>query len=170
MIEVLNKILDNSKLAYRESIVINNKFLEDKLLSIISDSKYLIDIFENKSIKDTTKARETMNNENRSESEEVKRVHRKVPLWLNNPHQYNHKILVAYMILSNKNETPISVSLLEKNSGIDDSSKFYSNYNQMKIISEKNHAKVFTEENGEIRLWEPISEFIINEFQKNQNI
>ncbi len=166
MVEVLNRILENSKVAYRESIVIDNKLIEDNLLSIISDSKYLIDMLENTPTTKITKVRNTMNNDNRSESDEVKRVKRRIPLWLNRPHQYNHKILVTYMMLSNNNETPISVSLLEKHCDIDDSSKFYSHYNQMKIISEKNHAKVFTEENGSVRLWEPISEFVIDEFQK----
>ena len=166
MIEVLNRILENSKISYRESIVIDNKLIEDKLLSIISDSKYLIDILENNQIKNITKVRNIMNTNNRSESEEVKRIHRRVPLWLNRPHQYNHKILVTYMMFSNNNETPISLSLLEKHSKIEDSGQFYSNYNQMKIISNKNHGKVFTEENGNVRLWKPVSEFIINEFQK----
>lgn len=36
----------------------------------------------------------------------------------------------------------------------------------MKMISEKNHAKVFAEENGEISLWKPVTQFIIDEYQK----
>lgn len=167
MIEVLNRILENSKESYRESIVIDNKLIEDNLLSIISDSKYLIDMLENSK---STKVRDTMNTDNRSESEEIERIHRRIPLWLNRPHQYNHKILVTYMMLSNQNETPISVSLLEKNCNIEDSSKFNSHYNGMKSISEKNHGKVFTEENNNVKLWEPISEFVINEFKKQQEL
>ncbi|MEA3492717.1 MAG: hypothetical protein U9R27_12575 [Campylobacterota bacterium] len=169
MVEILNRILENSKVAYRESIIMDNELAEDKLLSIISDSKYLIDMLENTQIKKTTKIRNAMHSDNRSEAEEVQRIYRRVPLWLNRPHQYNHKILVAYMMLSDNNETHISVSSLEKHSDIKDSSKFYSHYNQMKIISEKNHAKVFTEENGNVQLWKPVSEFIINEYNKKFN-
>ena len=166
MIEVINRILENSKVAYRESIVTDSKLIEDKLLSIIGDSKYLIDMLENTKNLKTTRSRNIMNNANRSEKEEVKRIHKRIPLWLSRPHQYNHKILVTYMMLSNNNATSISVSLLEKHSDIEDSGQFYSHYNQMKKISNKNHGKVFDEENGSVKLWEPISEFVINEFQK----
>ena len=34
----------------------------------------------------------------------------------------------------------------------------------MKNIFEKNHAKVFTEEEGKVFLWKPVSEFIIEVF------
>jgi hypothetical protein len=34
----------------------------------------------------------------------------------------------------------------------------------MKIISEKNHGKIFNEENGQVTLWEPIKDFVINQY------
>ena len=36
----------------------------------------------------------------------------------------------------------------------------------MKIISEKNNGKVFDEINGEVSLWKPISQFVIDEYNK----
>ena len=98
-------------------------------------------------------------------SDEVQKVYRKVPRWLNNPSQYNYKILTTFMTLSNNNTTPINVSLLEKHSNIEDN-KFTSHFNQMKIISKRNHAKVFNEAYGEVKLWEPIAEFIVDLYKK----
>mgnify|MGYP006899592454 FL=1 len=69
------------------------------------------------------------------------------------------------MTLSNNNTTPINVSLLEKHSNIEDN-KFTSHFNQMKIISKRNHAKVFNEAYGEVKLWEPIAEFIVDLYKK----
>ena len=36
----------------------------------------------------------------------------------------------------------------------------------MKIMSYKNHGKVFTEENGIVTLWDPVADFIIEEYIK----
>jgi hypothetical protein len=41
---------------------------------------------------------------------------------------------------------------------------FLSNYNILKTISEKNHGKVFTEENEQISLWKPVEEIIVKYF------
>jgi hypothetical protein len=101
------------------------------------------------------------------ESDEVQKVYRKVPRWLNNPSQYNYKILTTFMTLSNNNTTPVSVSLLEKHSNIENN-KFTSNFNQMKIISERNHAKVFDEAYGEVNLWEPVADFIVDLYKQHK--
>jgi len=162
MLETINKILDNAKDAYRESIKIDNGLLEEKLLSIIGDSKLLLNQLENSKIKRVVKSRNTTTSES-SVSNEIERVKRRVPLWMNRPTQHNSIILNTYMQLSNNNETPISVSVLEKHSNTD---KFTTNYNQMKIIADKNHAKVFEENNGTVQLWEPVAEFIINCYMK----
>lgn len=73
------------------------------------------------------------------------------------------------MLLSNNNKNPISISLLESNLEIEPN-KFLSNFNQMKTISEKNHAKVFSEEHGKIKLWEPVAEFIAQLYYKTQEV
>ena len=161
MIESVNKILENAKSAYRESIRINNSLLEENLLSIIGDSKLLLNQLEQSKIKRVVKPRNTNISES-SVTNEIQRVERRVPLWMNRPSQYNSIILNTYMQLSNNNQTPISVSLLEKYSNTD---KFMTNYNQMKIIADKNHAKVFEEDNGSVQLWEPVSEFIVKQYK-----
>ena len=160
MLETVNKILDNAKDAYRESIKIDNGLLEEKLLSIIGDSKLLLKQLENSKIKRVVKPRNTTTSES-SVTNEIQRVERRVPLWMSRPTQHNSIILNTYMQLSNNNQTPISVSLLEKHSSTD---KFTTNYNQMKIIADKNHAKVFEESDGIVRLWEPVAEFIVKQY------
>lgn len=155
---IVEKILFDAKIAYKESVKIENETLEEHLLSIIGNAQSIL----NK--KSTQNQKNLVNNQ---ESDEVQKVHRKVPRWLNNPSQYNYKILTTYMQLSNNNSIPISLSLLEKNSNIEDN-KFTSHFNQMKIISERNHAKVFDEAYGEVKLWEPIANFVIDLYQKQQ--
>lgn len=162
MIHTLNQILEHSKKAYKESILIENQTLEDLLITIISDSKQLIEKMEQNTMKYSSKTRDI---QPRTEDDEIQRVKARIPNWLKNPNQLNHKILVSFMELSHANQFKIPVSTLEKNCSLD-SKVFISNYNQMKMISEKNHAKVFAEENGEISLWKPVTQFIIDEYQK----
>lgn len=154
---VIQKILNDAKIAYKESIKIENETLEDHLLAIIGNAQSIL----NEKSVSKQKSKSYTN-----ESDEVQKVHRKVPRWLNNPSQYNYKILTTFMTLSNNNTTPINVSSLEKHSNIEDN-KFTSHFNQMKIISEKNHAKVFDEAYGEVKLWEPIADFIIDLYKQH---
>jgi hypothetical protein len=160
MTNILEEILNDAKLAYKESVLIDNEILEEKLLSIIGHAKLLIDKKEEKGL--------DMKNNQPSQLDEIKKVEKRIQRWLRNPNQYNSKILNTFMRLSNNNEHSISVSLLEKHSDIDDG-KFITNYNQMKIIAERNHGKVFEETHGEVRLWEPVADFIIKSYQVHQN-
>lgn len=161
MVERLENILENAKVCYRESVLIRNNTLEESLLNIISDANILIKDFEsNKKFNN-----KISKNKIKDENDEIERIHRKIPQWLYKPNQINHKILVAYMKISNSNTYPVSVSLLEKSCEID-SRKFISNYNQMKIISPKNNAKVFEEIDGHVSLWIPVADFIISEYEK----
>ena len=161
MTEIINNILENSKKAYKKSIMINNEELEELLFSIITDTKKLLDKVGDKKI-----ITNNMSSKNRTEDEEIIRVKKKIPSWLSKPNQYNHKILVAYMKLSNKNRNTVTTEELEKESGLKNSQTFISNFNQMKIISYKNHGKVFTEENGVITLWHVIADYIVEEYEK----
>ena len=161
MTEIINNILENSKKAYKKSIMINNEELEELLFSIITDTKKLLDKVSDKKI-----ITNNMSSKNRTEDEEIIRVKKKIPSWLSKPNQYNHKILVAYMKLSNKNRNTVTTEELEKESGLKNSQTFISNFNQMKIISYKNHGKVFTEENGVITLWHVIADYIVEKYEK----
>ncbi len=157
MIATVETILQDAKIAYKESVKIENDILENHLLSIIGNAQSILN---NKKLKQKNMF---VSSSNIQESEEIKKVHRKVPRWLNNPSQYNYKILTTFMQLSNNNSIPVSVSLLKKHSNIE---KFDSNFNQMKIISEKNHAKVFDESYGEVKLWEPVADFIVKLYEQ----
>ena len=161
MKEIVNKIFENAKSAYKESVLIENKIMEDKLLTILADIRYLQnDIENNKYIKKKKKKIDTEKVNN-----EVEKVKRKVPLWLEKPNQLNYKILKTYMDLSNNNSHYVNITTLESHSKINDPKKFLANYNLLKTISEKNHAKVFEEKNGQVTLWNPVSEIIENYFK-----
>ncbi len=159
MIAIVEKILQDAKIAYKESVKIENDVLENHLLLIIGNAQSILN---NKKLK---RKNMFVSSSNIQESEEIKKVHRKIPRWLNNPSQYNYKILTTFMQLSNNNSIPVSVSLLEKHSNIKNN-KFVSHFNQMKIISEKNHAKVFDESYGEVKLWEPVADFIVKLYEQ----
>lgn len=98
-------------------------------------------------------------NDNREEIE-IEKVRRRIPKWHNNPKQICSIILNCFMQLSNNGSLPVKkdeLKALSEQAGVD---TFETNYNQMKNISIKNHAKVFQEDNGQIYLWAPVSTFI----------
>lgn len=161
MNEVANCILNDAKEILKESLKIENKIIEDKILSIMANAKIMSNQLEKS--KDEKKDKKKKSKKELEELE-VKKVMRKVPMWLKKPNQYNYKILKTFMNLSNNNKYPISIISLERHSNIIDPKQFISHYNQMKGISEKNHAKVFNENKGEVRLWKPVEEFITELF------
>ena len=158
MIEVVNSILDNAKIAYKVSVLIENEIIEEQLLSIMTNAKILLKEIGTK--ENLNKSKDILNNE----SDEIQRIKRRVPLWLTRQHQYNYKILSTFMKLSENNKFSIDTSLLEKHSGINDIVKFTSHFNQMKSSSPKSHGKIFIENNKQIKLWKPIEDFIISQF------
>ncbi len=160
MIAEVKKILESSKKAYRESIVVENEVIEDELLTIIGSAKYLLNRLEKQDVEREQRIKDGP----RSESDEIERVHRRVRLWHNREHQYNHRILVAYMEISDNNKHSVSIHDLEKQTDINDSKKFIGHYNGMKMIAEKNHGKVFNELNGRVALWEPVADVVIEQF------
>lgn len=93
---------------------------------------------------------------------EIERVHRKIPKWAKSPNQINHKILRNYLELLKQNDF-VYIDDLENHSKTIKS--FKSNFGQMKIISDHNHAKVFDVLNDKVYLWEPVKSFILKEFK-----
>jgi len=160
MKDILNDILEDAKIAYKESIIINNETLEERLLSIIGNAKSLLNELQHSN----KKAYHQTKDETETKLNAIEKVQKRVPLWLTRPHQKNYKILVTYMALSENDKHSILLSLLEKNSGLD-SKEFTSHYNQMKSFAEKAHGKVFEEKNGHVRLWKPIAGFVIEQFK-----
>jgi len=158
MKNILNDILGDAKIAYKESIIISNEALEERLLSIIGNAKLLLNELQNSN----KKVYHRIKDETEIKLNAIEKVKKRVPLWLTRPHQRNYKILVTYMALSENDRHSILLSLLEKNSGLD-SKEFTSHYNQMKSFAEKAHGKVFEEENGQVKLWKPIADFVIEQ-------
>lgn len=105
--------------------------------------------------------------EQEKETLEINKVKRKIPQWIKKPFQINSRILNLYMLLSKNDTYPVShIDLREKFEQLY-CDPFESNFNQMKNFSTKNHAKVFSESKvGMISLWEPISAFVKNQFEK----
>ena len=156
MKQILEEILEDAKSSYKEAVLLDNEILEEKLLSIITNAKLLLN-----------KEKTYQPSFEIDENEEVAKIKRRVPKWINNPNQYNSKILNSYMILSNNNKFPVVVSTLQKHSGLS-SDIFYKNYNQMKIIAQRNHGKVFEESNGSVILWQNVSDYIVNLYKKDR--
>lgn len=98
------------------------------------------------------------------ELKEIEKVKRKIPKWFKNGGQINSKILITFMRLSNKNAKSVSIQdLVISDTSID----IRKNYQEMKEIYEKNHAKVFDEDSsGMIALWQPVADFICEEYDK----
>ena len=145
----IEKTIKSLKELYKYSVKKDDLFLEEQLMQIIVELSTLSEIEKN---------RPTQKSHNVTEEDEIQKVFRKVPRWLKNPDQYNSKILNAFMSLYIKGE-PVNIHLLEEASKLD-SKRFLVNYTQMKIIAEKNHAKVFDEEGDNVYLWKPVSDFI----------
>ena len=151
----LDEILDKVKELHSHSILNNNEYYTEKLLQIIID----LSTIDNQSLDDV---------KSEVDENEIEKVKRKVPKWMKKTNQYNYKILKSYMDLSDCNEDSIRVEELEEYVGI--GKVFLGHYNGLKTISEKNHAKVFDEINKQVKLWEPVAEFIEDIFVEENPI
>ena len=97
------------------------------------------------------------------EAEEIRKVERKLPRWARNQQQINSKILNLFLELKYSGTERVTEDLLTRKYG--DYGEFSRNYNQMKIISPKNHAKVFEVKNGVVEIWEPVRRYV-EEYKK----
>ena len=161
MIDTINNIIENSKLAYKKIVLLNDNELEELILSVITDSKQILKELDSK--KD---GEENSFKKETKEEKEIKKVKRKIPTWFSKPNQLNHKILVSYLKLSNKNTKSVKIEDIISTLDMNDNQKIIENFRQMKTVSDKNHAKVFTEEDGFITLWSPVANFIVKEYEK----
>ena len=140
---------------YKHSVMKDDEYAQNELMRIIVNLSKLTDNKLESNSRGTILAEES----------EIERVHRRVPKWIRKPLQINTMILNQYMTMSANNENPVVLQTLEEAVGLN-SRKFFTNYTQMKIIAEKNHAKVFTEEEGVVQLWEPVAKFIVDTYKK----
>lgn len=91
------------------------------------------------------------------EDQEVKKVRGRLLRWGNNPNQINSRILTLFLKLKKTGE-PVTVDALRLAYG--NASEFDKNFVQMKMISERNHGKVFDVEDGFIELWPKVREYV----------
>lgn len=152
--EKINSIQVIATDLHKKAILLNDDYSAEQLMKIIMNINFIAGLQENKIVTKVTK---------NSEEDEILKVKRKVPLWMKRKHQYNYIILNTFMQLSNNNKTPIFLTQLEEKSNLG-AVLFQRHYNLMKNISDKNHAKVFMENEGMIELWNPIESFIKNIF------
>ncbi len=155
----INETLKIAKDVYKYSLNTgDDEYLQDSLLKIITNLTSIEEVIE----------KQMPTQKLISESSEIKKVKRRVPKWMKNTSQNNYKILATYMHLSSNGTIPIHISELLKYSELD-SQKFFSNFNHMKTISEKNYAKVFSETDKMVILWNPVKEFIQETYKGNSN-
>lgn len=153
---LLSKAKDKAK-ALTKSIAINMDKDGDRIYSEALDVVVIL-----------TKLEEQMNlkavNKNTYSNdiiEEINKVKRRVSKWKKNPKQYNSKILDAYFQMQ-KVDNSITEETFERHckEAYGQNFSFLTNFSQMHNIAPKNHAKVFDVINGEIKLWNPVKDFI----------
>jgi len=98
---------------------------------------------------------------------EIKKIQRRVPQWFRHPHRINSTILIAYLKLSEQSDN-ITEQLIRNQ--CENISTFTENFYQMKHIRKNNHGKVFHEEFGKINLWEPVEQFILDEYKSYKQL
>jgi len=132
-----------------------NKKTAEWLIGVLCKG-FGIEIFSNK---DTIETRKSLLQTNHSEEEqEIKKVKRKIHLWFTNKEQINSKILYAFIKLYQDNKK-VTFEELKKETKI---KTFDSNFDQMKIISPKNHGKIFEQDGNYVRFWEKVEDIIWN--------
>lgn len=74
------------------------------------------------------------------------------------------KILFCYLILLDENGEVTYNQLVEKVTSLNINS-FKTNFTQMVNIAPKNHAKVFEVKGNKIYLWNPVKDFILEQYK-----
>ncbi len=99
----------------------------------------------------------TENNSNNFCDKEIEKVRKKLERWSKKPNQICCKILNKYLEL-NGDQQPITKNALQ--AALPELATFNSNFAQMKMISDKNHAKIFEVNNEIIEVWEPVRQLV----------
>lgn len=93
--------------------------------------------------------------------QEIAKVKSRVPKWFQRSSQNNSKILIRFMELYEKDE---NVSLRQLSEMCGDVKNFAVNFAQMNKVNGRNHGKVFTVKGETVVLWEPVRDYIIQEY------
>jgi hypothetical protein len=99
---------------------------------------------------------------------EIDKVTRRVPRWFIKSEQINSTILVNFLKLLGENSANIvSVRDLENRCNID---TFKINFIDMANISDNGHGKVFEITEDSATLWEPVAQFILDEWNNHPEL
>ncbi len=109
-------------------------------------------------IKKTNRPQSDKDYDDETIKNEINKIHRRLPLWARKQHQINSKILTLFLKMEEEGFPDITEQMLMER--YDTPSEFYSNFQQMKAMAPKNHGKVFHVENGVVKIWEPIQQFV----------
>lgn len=87
---------------------------------------------------------------------EINKVIRRLKMWAKpeRQSQFNSKILNAYLEIKRSGIQDITEQNINDYLGLND--WFLSNFNQMKIIGDRNHGKIFDVDGNYVKIWEPI--------------
>ena len=103
-------------------------------------------------------------NRSAEESAEIAKVERRLRLWAKRPTQINAQILKAFLHARRDGAILITEQAIRERMPVPRS--FESNFAQMKVIAPKNHGKVFEQQGLEVKIWEPVKDFV-REFERN---
>ncbi len=93
-------------------------------------------------------------------ADEVRKVAKRIRGWSKKPKQKNSKILFTFQKLKKECDggCVTTEQLVDAYDG--DAKEFYSNFNQMKTIAERNHGKIFEIVDECVELWEPVVDVV----------
>ena len=94
--------------------------------------------------------------QNRDIQKEIEKVKNKLELWAKPERQGNINARILNVFLKLKQSGNECVTEKDMQKQLPNISTFESNFNQMKIIAERNHGKIFEETNGYIEIWEHV--------------
>lgn len=99
------------------------------------------------------------------EKEEIKKIKRKLPLWMKSEGKQCNSIILFTFLDMLKDEEFVSRKklMVECGAAIKD---FNGNFNQMAQFGEKNHGKVFEVKGDNVYLWQPVAKFILDSYHK----
>jgi len=98
------------------------------------------------------------------QDEEIEKVKIRVPKWFKNKNQINSRILLSFLELYEE-DSNVMIENVEHRCGV---KTFKTNFQQMHNFGKRNHAKVFEIEENNVYLWEPVKEFILNEYRSSK--
>jgi hypothetical protein len=91
------------------------------------------------------------------EKDEIEKVRKKLNRWARRPNQICCKILNKYLQLSHNSK---SITKEHLKSELPELETFDTNFAQMKIISERNHAKIFEMNGNFVEVWSPVKNLV----------